>query len=153
MFTIIFEEGFKGAFFDLQKILISKRNLSEKIKAIVDMYFKTISKNPGLPLFVINELAINPGRLTDVFGQSAAATKDALKTFTSQVKREAKTRSIKTIDGIQLLINILALTIYPFMARPMLQTAMKMNEKSFDWMMHKRKKEIIKFIMDAIKPE
>lgn len=117
------------------------------------MYFKTISKNPGLPLFVINELAINPGRLTDVFGQSAAATKDALKTFTSQVKREAKTRSIKTIDGIQLLINILALTIYPFMARPMLQTAMKMNEKSFDRMMHKRKKEIIKFIMDAIKPE
>lgn len=153
MFAIIFEEGFKGAFTDLHEILISKRELAEKIKAIVDMYFTTITMNPGLPLFVINELATNPTRLTAVFGKGEAPTEEALKIFTNDVKREVKKGSIKNIDGRQLLINILALTIYPFIARPMLATAMKIEEKTFDRMMRKRKNEITKFIMDAIKPE
>lgn len=153
MFEIIFEEGFRSAFVGLNTILLSKESLRGKIQGIVDMYFTTITSNPELPLFVISELATNPERLTQLVARTEIATQEVIRVFNNQVKAEVKKGTIKNIDGIQLLINILALTIYPFMARPILKTVMQVDDAAFQKLMLKRKKEIADFILDALKPE
>lgn len=153
MFEIIFEEGFKNAFIGLNNVLLSKQELKPKINAIVEIYFDTISKHPDLPLFVISELATNPDRLAQILARTEIATLEVMAAFKNQVRKEVRKGTIKNIDGTQLLINVLALVIYPFIARPILKMVMQMDDASFDKMMAKRKKEITDFILDALKPE
>lgn len=153
MFEIIFEEGFKSAFVGLNTILVSKQPLKEKISAIVEMYFTTIGNHPELPLFVISELATNPERLTQLVTRTEIATQEVIRIFNNQVKGEVKKGTIKNIDGIQLLINILALTIYPFIARPIIKTLMQLDDAAFQKLMLKRKTEVADFILDALKPK
>ena len=153
MFEIIFEEGFKNAFIGLNNVLLSKQELKPKINAIVEIYFDTISRHPELPLFVITELATNPERLAQILARTEIATLEVMTAFKNQVRKEVRKGTIKNIDGTQLLINILALVIYPFIAKPILKMVMQMDDASFDKMMAKRKKEITEFILDALKPE
>ncbi len=49
------------------------------------------------------------------------------------------------------MINLLSLTIFPFVAKPMMQKNLDLDELQFRAVMEQRKKEIPKFIINAIK--
>jgi len=52
---------------------------------------------------------------------------------------------------MHLLMNLLSMTIFPFVAKPMMIRNMQMNEPQFRQAMEERRKEIPKFIIDSIK--
>ena len=74
-----------------------------------------------------------------------------IKLFEEQVRHEAHLGNIKTIEGRQLIMNIMSLCIYPFVARPIIKTMLQLDDLSFNSMMEQRKKEIFEFIINAIK--
>jgi len=71
--------------------------------------------------------------------------------FLMQLEKEVKKGTIKKIHPVHLLMNLLSMTIFPFVAKPMLMRNLGLGEKRFIQLMDERRKEIPRFIIDSIK--
>ena len=149
LFAIIFEQEFGKFFSNLAAVLTAGTPLFEKIGQIVTLDIERLSQFPDMPLFVINELSRNPEMIANRFKQMQ--TKKVLESFQQQINGEIKKRAIKKITAQQLLINIQSLSVFPFIAKPMIKKVMQMNEKQYQEMIQLRKKEVAAFIISAIK--
>lgn len=152
MFNRIFESRFKD-FFKGLFVIFESDNISifEKIKRMVDHEITTLIKHPDLARFIITEIAQTPELLIEYGMKLGVNPRMFIETFEKQVAKEVNEGVIKPIDGKQLLINIMSLCIYPFVARPIIQTMMTVDETSYYKMAEQRKKEVSEFIINAIK--
>lgn len=152
MFNRIFESRFKEFFKGLFVIFESDNiSLFEKIKRMVDHEISTLIKHPDLARFIITEIAQSPDLLIEYGKKLGVNPRMFIEAFEKQVVKEESEGVIKPIDGKQLLINIMSLCIYPFVARPIIQTMMTVDEISFYHMAEQRKREVSEFIINAIK--
>ncbi len=151
MFDMIFEQRMGEFFSGLARIMTSNLELMQKIGAIVEHDISMISAQPDLPMFIMQELAQNPQRLLAHAASSGARPDMLLKAFTVQVKDAIDQNRIRPIDAGQLLINIMSLSIYPFIAKPMIKALKGLDDTAFDKMMKKRKEEVTEFVINAIK--
>jgi hypothetical protein len=120
-----------------------------KIEQFCIEYISVIVENPYLPLFVLNEMNQDPVYfMNKLWGKN---TKPNPGKFLQQIEREVKKGTIKNISPLQLLMNLLSMTIFPFIAKPVLQINLGIDELQWRMFMEQRKKEIPKFIIDSIK--
>lgn len=154
MFDIIFQQHFSELLAGLGGVIKAEMSFEERLKNIISLYHTKFTNHPDLPLFVIHELAQNPDRLVNMISKLPGGSQSGqlAQAFKKIVSDEVKAGKIKPIDGMQLLMNILALIIYPFIARPIFQFVMSINDHDYKTMMAKRKEETFQFIMNAIKP-
>ena len=152
MFDIIFQQRIREFFGGLAKIIFSEISLQEKIRSIVEHDITMISQNPDLPLFVMQEIGQRPERLVEHAERAGAKPGDLLKVFSKQVNEEIKQGRIRPIEPVQLLINIMSMAIYPFVAKPMIMIMKQIDQKGFDKIMNARKVEVSEFILQALKP-
>ncbi|MCB0491283.1 MAG: TetR/AcrR family transcriptional regulator [Cyclobacteriaceae bacterium] len=152
MFNIIFETKFKEFFTGLFGVFQSNASFTEKIRSIIDHEITVLSKHPDLARFVIMEIAQQPDRLVQ-FGQKLGLNpRLMLENFQKEILQNVEEGKIRPIDGRQLLMNIISICIYPFVAKPIIKTMMQMDENTFMDLMEKRKKEAYEFIINAITP-
>ena len=71
--------------------------------------------------------------------------------FLEQIEQEVKKGTIKRISPLHLLLNLLSMTIFPFVAKPMIIRNLKMDELQFRQAIEERRKEIPRFIIDSIR--
>jgi TetR/AcrR family transcriptional regulator len=149
LFETIFMSEAQKFFPKINAIFQSDDPLFEKIERFVNEYIDEMQENPYLPWFVINEINRDPDRfMQNVLGNDHRP-KPAK--FLEQIEKEIKKGTIKRISPVHLLMNLLSMTIFPFVARPMITRNLRMSELLFRQTMEQRKKEIPKFIIDAIK--
>lgn len=152
MFNIIFESKFKEFFTGVFEVFQSDAPFTEKIRRIIDHEISVLTKHPDLARFVIMEIAQQPERLIQ-FGQKLGLNpKIMLENFRNEIQQNVDSGKIRPIDGRQLLMNIISICIYPFVAKPIIKTMMQMDENTFLELMEKRKKEAFDFIINAITP-
>jgi len=152
MFNIIFETRCKEFFTGLFGAFQSEAPLLEKIKWVIDHEITVLSQQPDLARFVIMEIAQQPDRLIQ-FGQKLGLNPRAmLGNFQKEIQQNITAGKIRPIDGRQLLMNIISICIYPFVAKPIIKTMMQMDENTFIDLMGKRKKDAYEFIINAITP-
>lgn len=151
MFDIIFALRVKEFFSGLGEIIFSSRDFREKIEAIVEHEITILLAHPYLPIFVLQELNQNPQRMLDHAQKSGAHPSMLLKKFSADVKVEINNGTIRKLDATHLLINIMSMVIYPFVARPILKGILETDDAGFAITMTNRKKEITEFIIQAIK--
>ena len=58
---------------------------------------------------------------------------------------------IKPISAEQLFINIMALNIFPFVAKPLIMAFTNSDDKNYKLLMEDRKTEVANFIINSIK--
>ena len=74
--------------------------------------------------------------------------------FSEIVNNEIKAGNIRPIAPDQLIVNILGLCIFPFVARPIIQgVVFKGDKKSYQLFLESRKKEVVDFVINSIKIE
>jgi len=149
LFDLVFEEEFGNFFSNLAGIVSSDLPLFEKIENIVSLDIERMTRFPGLPNFVLNEMSRNPEVILKRLKK--IPVEKVLDGFQKQINSEVKKGNIKKISAEQLFINIQSLCIFPFIARPMIRGLMKMDEKNYLAMIQKRKTEVAQFIINAIK--
>lgn len=123
--------------------------LFEKIQMFCEAYITQEIKTPYVPMFIMNEINKGPEAFLKKVLQSKNPPVDVV---LKQIKEEAKKGIIKPVEPVQLLMNILGLCVFPFLARPMLQSITGLSMKQFEDMMEKRKQEVAKMIIDSLKP-
>lgn len=152
MFNLIFETRFKE-FFKGLFVIFDADNLPlfEKIKRMVEHEINTLIKHPDLARFIITEIAQQPELLLEYGKKLGINPRLFITAFEQQVSKEVSLGNIRDVQGKQLLMNIMSLCIYPFIAAPIIKTMMQLDEVSFHTMMEQRKKEVYDSIINAIK--
>jgi len=149
---LLFEAVFKNAFSllapQLNTILNDESSIEAKVKNFTSNYITFIIKHPYLPNFIIQELNRNPDFLHKIQENSTLLNIDK---FKKRVDFEVSEGILNPISGEQLFINIMALNIFPFVAKPLVQAFTKQDDKGFKQLMENRKTEVSDFIINAIK--
>lgn len=123
-----------------------------KIEYFVEAYLKMIMKNPHIPMFIINELNRNPERVVSIFKMTPIAKNNLFEKFRDLINSEIEKGTIKPIVPEHLIVNILSMTIFPVVARPIIQGIIFQNNKdTYMNFLEERKKEVAKFIIDSIR--
>ena len=149
---LLFEAVFKNAFRllapQLNKLLNDDSELFDKIRNFTNNYISFVIGHPYLPNFIIQELNKNPD-----FIEKLRVEKDfpRIEKFKVQVEDAIARGIIKPIRAEQLFINIMSLNIFPFIAAPLLQGLINVEEKDYRELMERRKTEIADFIINSIR--
>lgn len=92
----------------------------ERIGNVVDFYFGMLELDARLAPFIVNELIMNPGRwakFRDRYLRSESRS-SAFDRFENMVEDEIRSGRIRRIKAIDLLLNIMSLTISAFIVAP-----------------------------------
>ena len=149
LFEMIFAEAAEKLFPKINAIFESDASLFEKIERFCEEYITIISANPYLPLFVLNEISRDGDRFLEKAWDKKKIPMP--QKFLDQIEKETRKGTIRKISPVHLLINLISLSIFPFVGKPMIQFVMQLDELQFRNIMQQRKKEIPKFIIDSIK--
>jgi TetR/AcrR family transcriptional regulator len=149
LFEVIFLQEAAKFFPKINHIFESDLPLFEKIEEFVNEYIDEMLANPYLPWFILNELNRDADQFLSKIWDIKHRPNPAK--LILQVEREIKKGTIKKINPVHLLLNLLSMTIFPFIARPMIVRNFQMGNPQFDLLIEQRRKEIPKFIIDSIK--
>ena len=128
--------------------MVSELTLFEKVEKFVGEYIDTLLQNPLLPIFILNEINRNPkDAIKKIFGNQRPPIDKVDDLITKLVKKG----EIKPIKVYELMVNMVSLCIFPFLARPMVQWITKTTDEEFVKLMEMRKKTVVKFVLDSIK--
>jgi TetR/AcrR family transcriptional regulator len=129
-------------------ILEAEKTVFEKIEMFCREYISQVIQTPYVPIFILNEINKQP----EAFLKKVLnIRKPPVEAFVKQLEKEARQGIIKRTDPLQLLLNVLSLCIFPFVARPMIQLIGGKDRNQFIAMMEQRKKDVPKMIIESIK--
>lgn len=149
LFEAVFIEAFSRMIPNLFRIFGEEIPFPDKIRSFVDVYITALQDYPQIPLFILHELHRNPGRIIELI-HSTGMNPDFV---ISVIRQEINKGNIIRTDPFQLMVNMLAMCIFPFAARPMIQGFIFKNDaKVFDDFLERRKTEVAEFIIKAITP-
>ena len=147
LFDAVFRSAFGEIFSKLFTTVESKIPLDEKITNLVGAYIGVLQKNSYIPGFILAEMNQNPQKIIEVFKSAPVPPARLFERMSKAVQDESLGKS----DFRDVFINLLALCIFPIVARPMLQQIFEFTDKEYEQFIEKRKKEVPKFIMNAIR--
>ena len=148
LFDAIFREAFQQFLPQIAEIMTTQKPLFEILEIFVDSYITMLSNNPHLPSFVMHEINRNPERIVNIIKSSGIKPEYLEKA----IQKEIKAGIINPIKPIHLIINIIAMCLFPFMARPIIQGFMfNGSSEAYKKFLSERKKEVTSFIINSIR--
>lgn len=149
LFRAVFNQAFNEFALSLNSVFEADIPLFEKIEQFVDTYMDILMKNPGLPSFVINELNQNQ----EVFVADILSRKEKPNPMKLLVQIQLETQAGRIREGVtpfNLFLSMLSMCAFPFVARPLLQQLIQIDDQTYMQLMQQRKKEVTDFIIHAI---
>ncbi len=151
LFNAVFFEIFDAVSPELNDIFRSQEtDVLTKISLFVDRYMDLLLQNPFFISHIVCELNRAPNKLI-----SGILRRDKVPNpipFLVQLQQEAQEGKIKQTDPFQLMISIVSLCAFPFVARPMMELILDMETPEFIQLMTKRKEWIKQFVYDGLRP-
>lgn len=132
----------------IQNLLESDDPLEEKISRFIDFYIDMVSRNPFIPLFVINELNKHPDRFFETILPKELPRPHA---FFRQVEAEVAKGNLRPIKPQHLLVNVVSLCIFPFVAKPMIRIVLGLDQQEIKAFLAERKEAVKAFVFQAIR--
>lgn len=125
----------------------------ERIKNVIDFYFGILELDERLTPFIVNELLMNPGRwdkFRDRYLRSESRS-CAFDRFENMVEEEISAGRIRPIRAIDLLMNIMSLTISVFIVAPKGFASGECDSNLRKEYLDKRKEDIKLLIVNGIR--
>lgn len=148
LFEAVFMKAFSQLAPQLNLIFASEDGLFNKIRKFASSYIDFILENPYLPAFIVQELNNNPEFVTRFMAQKGKPDPEP---FLKQIEREIKAGNIKKTNPKQLLLNLLSLSVFPFVGQVMIKVIMDVSDKEFLQLMEERKTLVSELIINSIK--
>jgi AcrR family transcriptional regulator len=146
LFEAVFREVAANLFPAMKHLLAAEIGIKEKITFFVKMYLKALRENPFIPAFVINTLNSNPESFLKYIKKSGVNPI----LLQNQIEDEVSHGLIRTIKAEHLMVNIIAMCIFPFIARPIVKSIFNMDQEEYQAYLEARGNEIIDFVLKSI---
>ncbi len=124
-----------------------KTTLEEKFELIATKYIDRIKSNPDIPNFILNELRSRP---EEFFNKIIEGKKLQELYIYKQLVESMGEEKAREINPIHIMMNLMSLTLFPFVGKPMLRLVTGVDNEQFTEMMEERKKLIPYWIMQMI---
>ena len=150
LFDIIMLENFRHFIHGISiEVFDEKATIEQKLEKVIAAYIDFLSANPDLPLFILNELRGNPHSISKIIDEEVAPIRAQL---FKQLQQNGKSTGIAPMEPLHFIANLVGLTVFPFVARPILQRVTNVSDAKFKQLMQERKRLIpvwLKAIMNA----
>ncbi|MDD3079554.1 MAG: TetR/AcrR family transcriptional regulator [Paludibacter sp.] len=128
-----FAKGITGIFND------ENTTLEEKIGLLVEKYLEMLTNDPNIPMFILSEIRNRPKDLLEKLpAKSVLSNSVAINQFGEM----AAGGEFSEKDIPHLLMNLLGLTVFPFVGKPFIMALGGLDELEFNTLMQERKKMI-----------
>ena len=142
LFDEVFANAIDQLFGKIETGLLSEGSLEDKINLIVDAYFDMLISNPKLPIFVFSELNKDPELFNKLFST------ERISILINGLKKDNAIISDK--NAIHIILTIVSLSVFPFMARPVVLKMVK-NEENFSRLIEERRPMIKLLVSNLVK--
>ena len=147
LFERVFQDAVRTFFPLIISILESDKGIEEKMTDLVHTYVDFLKANPHVPGFLIHEVTQNPNRLTKFLRTEALPVPVKL---IRQYQDGVAAGKYIPIDPIQLIVSVIAMCVFPFVARPMIQTVFGLDNGAFESFIENRKDQVTHFIINGM---
>jgi len=133
-------------------LLDGATTMEQKIQRIVTAYIDFLNNNPDLPIFIINEIRGNTSKIAQQINEEVAPLRAHM---FRQIQEAGRQGRITPIDPFHFIANLIGLTVFPFIGRPLLQRVTSTDDQQFRAFMEERKQLVpiwINAIMHAKSP-
>lgn len=149
LFELIMLENMQQFLFGIVNIANNETtSYSEKISLIVNAYIDMLTEQPDMPIFVLSELRNDSGFLLKRLNMRPDFIINSV--LVRQLNHAMEKGEIGKIVPIHLIMNVIGLVIFPFMASPMLKEIGSMTDDDFKQLMNERRKMIPNWIQEMI---
>lgn len=149
LFESIFDELLMTFAPKLNIIFESDLPLFEKIEQFIHQYMTVLINNPDLPPFIVHEMQQNEEKVVNAILKSKY--KPNPMKFMMQIQMEMAAGKIREVNPVHLMMNMVSLCAFPFVAKPMFKGILHINDAEYLQIMEIRKKEIVDFIINSLK--
>ena len=146
LFELVIGEALNRFSAGMDKILGSDSPLEEKVRSFVDNYITFFKQNPYIPMFIMSEALTNPDKMSDMLDRQKAI--DKLK---SQFNELVEAGAIRKMHHAHFMMNLIGLTAFPFVSKPILMKKTGVDEAEFDELLEERKEMIPDMIFSYLK--
>ena len=149
LFDIVMFETMQHFFKSIGEVFNNdKTTLDTKIEIIAASYIDLLTANPNIPLFLMSELKMQPDELVKKMGMKEIIMNSS---FLKQFQQGVKDGKIVSIHPLHFMMNLMSMTIFPFVASPMIKGMGDLSQKQFEELMEQRKLFIPKWIKATLK--
>ena len=125
--------------------------LEERIRQGVERHFDFIEANRDLPRFIVNEVLSRPNHIEIMKRNALHIVNSLLGSLQREIDEYAARGLCRKVDARMLLIDIVSLNVFPFMAAPIVYSAIGDSYSNYDEFLAMRKKENVETILNKLK--
>jgi len=138
-------------------VLGSDADIEEKVRRVIALELEVLSRSPFAPAYVLSELNQHPDRVRQFIKAMTGIEVDGVvpgirQKLDRQLKARSRAGTMRPIPVDQFVINLLALCLFPFAARPMMAVALQLDDRGFQRFIEQRKTELPTFFLNALRP-
>ena len=151
LFMAVFQVLLKKMFEKIMTIFAADTTFKEKIRQFLDQHIDFLSKNPKLPIFLLNEVSRNPSIAAGL--KETIPYEEMRDLIYEKHAKELKGYGIKKSDMPQLMITVVSMSVFPYAARDMIALMMPQmhDNRRFKTFMDERKEFAADFILNSLK--
>ena len=143
LFELVMTEILQNFFRGITQIFNDEEtSLDEKINIFVANYTGLLKQQPDLPLFIFHELRMNPQKLASKMGVNQVFKSF----FFQQLSLEMDRKKIVRIHPLHYVINMIAMSVFPFIAAPLLKHIAGIDARNFEILIDERQTLVPKWM-------
>ena len=152
-----FERAAKGFMPAVVQVIASDGELEDKVRRVIDLELDHLSRAPYLPGYIIGEVTHHPERAAQLIAAVTGLTPQdlgprVLGTLRRQIEARVKAGAMRPIAPESFVVNLMALCIFPFAVRPMVQAMLGMDDRRFGQFIARRHEDLPAFFLGALRP-
>ncbi|MCW9707738.1 TetR/AcrR family transcriptional regulator [Fodinibius salsisoli] len=147
LFQKVYQREVSRFFPVIFSVLGAEASFDEKIEQLIDTYYSFLDDNPRIAQFIIYEMNQNPDRFRKFIKEKDIHPPKA---FEKQIKEEVQAGRMDEVEPRQLLVSIVGIILFPFIAQTMVEALFEFDEQDFGAFLKKRKAFLTEFILNGI---
>jgi AcrR family transcriptional regulator len=149
LFDLVMMENFRQFLQGIKvNFLDEHMTIAERVEQIVPAYIDFLTSFPDLPLFILNEIRGNPSKIVARIKEEVGMERGR---FFKQIK-DANKAGESALEPFHFVANLIGLTIFPFVGRPLLQRVTGVSDEQFNAFMQERKKLVTAWLLMMMAP-
>lgn len=140
LFKAVFKDTFSKFFLKVKDTLISEVSAKEKLNVFINNYIDLIQANPYVPQFIISEINRDPQGLKILMLQAGIEPQNILELLLNEVH----SGNLSKLDPRHIVISLLGMLVFPFVARPLLQMVYFNDDQQVYNQFLNERKEVVK---------
>lgn len=153
----VFREAAATLFAALPAAIRPDAPLEQLLRAFVQTYIDTMRRTPFLPAYMAAEAHHNPQRVAGII-ESITGTNptrespQVLRRIQAMIDLRVAAGEMRAIKAEHLMVNLMGLLAFPFVARSLLAGVYAMDDAAFERFLDERRDELPRFLLNALRP-